>query len=295
MNREQQEEMAALHVLGLLGDDERAAFGQALAVDRELQALVRRLGETASVLAFAAPEQTPPPGLKSQMLAACGQTPESSEPPMPNFDPNNSDDSRGPSAASTLMRLLPWTATAALALGTTWFGLKSVSLRATNDALRTQLRLTEITLETTRAELDAHSLLAERLINDLGAQRQRPGDPDLARLRIAALTPPTAADTSDNARVIAVWDPAQQAGLLAFEHLPATADHQDYQLWIVDPAYAGPVSAGVFHVSADGGDTFAFRPARPVTQATAFILTLEKRGGVPRAEGPVVVRGGPPR
>ena len=91
--------------------------------------------------------------------------------------------------------------------------------------------------------------------------------------------------------MIAVWDPEQQLGLLTMEKLPAIADTQDYQIWIVDPAYPNPVDGGVFHVSQSGRVILPFKPAQPVTQAAAFAISLEKKGGVPVAVGPIVLLG----
>jgi len=34
-----------------------------------------------------------------------------------------------------------------------------------------------------------------------------------------------------------------------------------------------------------------FKPAQPVTQAAAFAISLEKKGGVPVAVGPIVLLG----
>jgi len=272
---ERHEELAALHALGLLGEAERTAFERELATDRELQAFTHTLREAAGALALAAPMRTPPPGLKSRILAACEQAPEpaSSQP--------------APAVPFPTARIIPWAMAAVLAVSTTWFGLKYVSLRAENDSLRTQQRLAEIAHETTRTQLAERSLLAERLISGLGTRLRR--SEDLARLKVSALA--SLAGNTAEARAIAVWDPDQQAGLLTFEKLPATAEHQDYQIWVVDPAYQNPVNGGVFHVTEDGGAALAFRPDQPVTKATAFAISLEKRGGVPKAEGPIVMLG----
>jgi anti-sigma-K factor RskA len=88
-----------------------------------------------------------------------------------------------------------------------------------------------------------------------------------------------------------VWDSAQQAGLLSSEKLPANTATQDYQIWITDPAYPVPVSGGVFHLEAGDRLSLAVRPAQPVAQATAFSISLEKKGGASQAEGPVLLRG----
>ena len=274
MISEQHEELATLHSLGLLGESERRAFEQDLAGSPELQDFSRDLGETVGQLALAAPALMPPPDLKARILEACS--------PAPAAAP-----AVAPVTPFPLTRVIPWAAAAALAVSTTWFGLRNVALRAENDSLRTKQLLAEIAHESVRNQLAERSLLAERAINDLGARLRR--SEDLARLKVSALA--SLAGNTAEARAIAVWDPDQQAGLLTLEKLPAIAEHQDYQIWVIDPAYQNPVNGGVFHVANDGSISLAFRPDQPVTKATAFAISLEKKGGVPKAEGPIVLLG----
>ena len=99
------------------------------------------------------------------------------------------------------------------------------------------------------------------------------------------------AGNTKEAQVIAVWDPEQQSGLLTMEKLPAIADTQDYQIWVVDPSYPNPVNGGVFHVGIDGRVVLPFKPDQPVAKVAAFAISLEKKGGVPKAEGPIVLLG----
>lgn len=275
MITERHEELAALHALGLLEQPERRAFETELPGNRDLQGLVDSLGESAALLALAAPALTPPAGLKQSILTACTAPAEAGEPP------------EEVSAPFTLWHYLPWAAAAALAVSTTWLATQTFSLRSENNALRTQQRLGEIAYATARNQLAERSLLAEQMINTLGTRLQR--SEDLARLKVSALA--SLAGNTAEARAIAVWDPEQQAGLLTFDKLPVIADEQDYQIWVIDPAYQNPVNGGVFHVARDGSVSLAFRPDQPVRKATAFAISLEKKGGVPKAEGPIVLLG----
>jgi hypothetical protein len=180
-------------------------------------------------------------------------------------------------------RYLPWAAAALLALTTSWLALQNISLRTQNDGLRTQHRLAEIAYRTAQNQLGERSLLAETLVRDLGAQLKR--SENLARLKVSALA--SLAGNTKEAQAIAVWDPDQQSGLLTFDKLPVIADEQDYQIWVVDPAYPNPVNGGVFKPDAAGHAVLAFRPDQPVKQAAAFAISLERKGGVPKAEGPI--------
>ncbi len=81
-----------------------------------------------------------------------------------------------------------------------------------------------------------------------------------------------------------VWDPIAQRGYIRFVGLPRNdRTAEQYQIWIVDatrdPRY--PVDGGVFDSpSARRRVIVAIRPAVPVRRARAFMITLEKAGGV---------------
>ena len=75
--------------------------------------------------------------------------------------------------------------------------------------------------------------------------------------------------------------------MLRVEKLPALASDKDYQLWVIDPAYPLPVDSGVFTVDpATGNARISFRPDKRINNAAKFAVSLERKGGVPKAEGP---------
>lgn len=269
MITDHQEELATLHCLGLLEGPEKSAFEAELTGHAGLREYCDRLAESTAALALAAPPIDPPAGLKDRILSAV-------------------DASAGSEAAAfPLVRLIPWAAAAALALAALWLARQNLALRDENATLRTERQLAEVAYKLAQNQLTERSLLAENMINSLG-QKLRQSE-DLARLKVTALA--SLAGNTREAQVIAVWDPEQQAGLLSMEKLPAIADTQDYQIWVVDPAYKDPVNGGVFHVAADGKVALAFKPDQPVTRAAAFAISLEKKGGVPKAEGPILLLG----
>lgn len=269
------EELAALRALGLLEGPERNAFDTERAGNPELDAFAGSLENSAAWLALAVPPVQPPAGLKDRILAGCTAPGRNEEPP--------------PAAIVSFpfLRVVPWAAAALFTVTIAWLATQNLALRSANNALHTQQRLAEVAYATAQNQLAERSLLAETMINGLGARLRR--SEDLARLKVSALA--SLAGNTAEAQAIAVWDPDLQAGLLTFEKLPAIADTQDYQIWVIDPAYPNPVNGGVFHVSADGRVALAFKPDQPVTQATAFAISLEKKGGVPKAEGPIVLLG----
>lgn len=85
-----------------------------------------------------------------------------------------------------------------------------------------------------------------------------------------------------------VYRPADNLAVIEVSNLPALADDQAFQLWLVDEN--GPVSGGVFRVS--GGDGYVAVPAtRPITDYLRFGVSLEPSTGSPlgnRASGPRV-------
>ncbi len=270
MITERHEEQAALHALGLLEGVERTAFEAELRDNRELQELVASFERSSAALALAVPQVEPPAELKRAILDAVA----------------------APAAGNKVVafpfrRVLRLAAAAGLALAALWLGWQNAGLRRENAALQNERELAEIAYKSAQTELKQRSLVAENMINDLGQKLRE--EQDLTRLKVTALA--SLAGNTKEAQAIAVWDPAKQTGLLTIDKLPALADNQDYQIWVIDPAYKNPVNGGVFHVGPDGHVALGFKPDQPVAQAAAFAISVEKKGGVPKAEGPIVLLG----
>src|SRR5207244_1570671 len=68
MISEEQQDQAALYVLGLLEPQEAAAFESELNANAELRDTARELREAAGVVALAAPPQAPPASLKQRIM-----------------------------------------------------------------------------------------------------------------------------------------------------------------------------------------------------------------------------------
>ena len=112
----------------------------------------------------------------------------------------------------------------------------------------------------------------------------------LANLKITTLA--SMLKNSPEARAIALWDPAKQEGQLRVARLPALGANEDYQLWVVDPQYPNPVDGGVVTVDPQTGEArISFKAKQPVQAINAFAVTRERKGGVPKAEGPFVLLG----
>jgi len=111
----------------------------------------------------------------------------------------------------------------------------------------------------------------------------------MAEMQIATLA--SKLSSAPNASAVVLWDSEKQEGILKVANVPATDPDQDYQLWIVDPETKQPIDAGVFSVSSDGTKKIPFKPKARVSSANAFAVSLERKGGVPKAEGPMVLVG----
>ena len=110
-----------------------------------------------------------------------------------------------------------------------------------------------------------------------------------SQVQIASLS--SKLQNAPNANAVVVWDEKKQKGVLKVTQLPANESNRDYQLWLVDSRYKDPVDGGVFHVSNDGEMSVPFKPSAPVRDAKAFAISLERKGGVTKAEGPIVLLG----
>ena len=274
MITERQEELATLHALGLLEGAERAGFEQEIAGNAELQAYVTSLVEASATLARAPQQIDPPAALKTRILAAATGA-----------APANPVESKV--ISFPFFHWLPLAAAAGFAMAAIWLGTQNLKLHQENGSLRTEREMAEIAYESAQTQLKERTLVAETLINDLGHQLS--AQRDLTHLKITALA--ALAGNTPEARAIAVWDPGLETGLLTIEKLPVIADNQDYQIWVVDPAYPNPVDGGVFKPGPDGKVVLTFKGNQPIKAAAAFAISLEKKGGVPKAEGPIVLLG----
>ncbi len=111
----------------------------------------------------------------------------------------------------------------------------------------------------------------------------------LAQIQIASLS--SKLRSAPDANAVVVWDEKKQRGVLKVTRLPHNDKDRDYQLWLVDPRFKNPIDGGVFHVANGESQRFPFQPISPVRGAKGFAISLERKGGVTKAEGPIVLLG----
>jgi anti-sigma-K factor RskA len=283
MIAERHEELAALHALDLLDHAERDAFARELEQSAELRALVAELRESAALLAHTAPDAAPPAELRARVLASVESKIENQE----------SKIIRPP--VSVFRSLVPWAAAAAFALLAGWFGQRYLASRSEAEMLGAQQMLADLALKSARNQLETERILARRQLANLTQQvavldERIKHEADLANFKITTLA--SMLNNSPQAVAVAVWNPEKQEGVLQVAKLPALAADKDYQLWVVDPQYPNPVDGGVFTVDPQTGEArLQFKAKQPVKAINAFAVTLERKGGVPKAEGPFVLLG----
>lgn len=184
------------------------------------------------------------------------------------------------------LRILPWVLVLALLVTTTWLVVRNLALQAANTGLETERRLADIAYRTAQNDLGQRTLLAERMINELGASLRRAES--LARLKVIALTRPDS--SPGQAQAIAVWDPEQQCGLLVFIDPTAIESGIDYQVWLTDPADASPRRGGQVHFDHQGPATFLIKPDQRLRELSTLTLILDRKdAGAPTPGRPVLV------
>jgi anti-sigma-K factor RskA len=116
----------------------------------------------------------------------------------------------------------------------------------------------------------------------------RAADP-LSQAMLIALTSPTGEHPDAKANV--AWQPDRQSGVITINNMPPAGEGRDYQLWAVDANHTDPINAGVIHVEAGRVTRVRFKPDKDASQIKAFAISLEREGGVPKREGPIVMIG----
>jgi len=236
MISEEQQDQAALYVLGLLEPHEAAAFESELNANAELRDIARELREAAGSVALTAPPLTPPASLKQRIKREIAlKTEERSV--VPPHRPS--------------LGWVPWAIAAALAV---FGGL---------------LALDRVRLERQLANIRAADPLMQTTFFTLAPSAPAPAD----------------------AKATVAWQPGRQSGVIRISNLPAPEPGKDYQLWAVDTEHKDPISAGVVRVDKNGVAQVSFKPVEKAEHVKAFAISLEREGGVPKKEGPILLVG----
>lgn len=268
------QDQAALHALGMLAGEEAAAFRAALAKDPELQALVDDSAEAAASLTHALPGAKAPSEVLHRLLTQIRSERMHGAAPRAK-------------AATTEWNWMPWALAASIATAAivgVLAGAKVATFNAQERIANLDAQIEQADAERERlvklvADLKVERTAMEKRIADL---RQRDA---LSQVKIATLKVQLKAYAQVIA--VAVWDAAAQQGVMRFDNLPAAAADRDYQMWIIDPRYDAPVSAGIFTAGTGGGMEVKFKPDRPIALADKFAVSVERKGGAATPLGPI--------
>lgn len=264
-------DQAALYAIDALPADEAARFRALARETPSLAALVAEYEAAGALLAETLAPLVPPPDLRGRILADI----------TGKFAPVEAAAGSHSSAAV----FVPWGVAAALAVSLGLMWLENQQVTREKSTLRDRIaRLGDVQKElearrVTDAAKDRETIALRKKIADLEHR-----DP-LAETQVAPL-----ASKLDASYLAAIaWDNDAQEGILKVHRLPAAELGKDYQLWIIDPNSAAPVSGGVFTVKADGSATIHFSPAQKVSSAAAFAVSMEPAGGSASPQGPIVL------
>ncbi len=122
-----------------------------------------------------------------------------------------------------------------------------------------------------------------------GASKKAQASDRLLDATLVALSPTEEGPSGATATV--AWEDGRQSGVLKVAHLPQPKSGRDYQLWAVDADQKQPVSGGLIRVDKKGEAQMRFQTADPAHHVKAFAISLEKAGGSPTKEGPILLMG----
>ncbi|MBC8126683.1 MAG: anti-sigma factor [Gloeobacteraceae cyanobacterium ES-bin-144] len=288
MISESQEEQASLYVFGLLPKIENAEFEAELSRNVELSNLVASLSDASVELARSIPKKDLSPQVRARLLES-----------VSGLKGNVVPLRRG----NHIKSIIPWAAAACLVgllyvqsdrAGRERSAFQSVIANRETELVKSQNRVStlEISAEAKQREFAAQLATAEAARMDLLARVNTLEQKDiLAQTKIAVLG--SQLKDRPQAMAVSLWNQERQDGLLVVENLPVLEAGKDYQLWVLDPSIAAPVSAGVFKVDAEGKVRITFKPNQAIANAAKFAVSLEAEGGVlsPTMDQIVVIGG----
>jgi anti-sigma-K factor RskA len=284
-NREHLRELASLHALGVLSDEERAELARAMAGDAELAAEVRLLEDTAGALGGVVAQVDPPARLRARVLAVAGieaDTPASTPGTAAGQDAATRRVNTAPAVRGGSSALPGWLAAAAALILASGLGLWALQLRTSLDDMNARVERAEA--EVVRIQRTVDEAQAQTRV--LQAHNSVMFAPDTLRVDLAAEGP------APESKARAFMSPHSGVVLVA-DRLPALPADKVYQLWVI-PVGADPVSAGLLAPDPSGHASLFVPMPAGVTAAQALAVTVEPAGGVPAPTGSRVLLGSVP-
>ncbi len=304
MDQERFEELAAMNAFGMLENDEKRALDGAIARDKEVRSLSTELDLTAAELGYLIAPVEPPANMKKRIRAKMRAT-----------GVKGAGLSRG-----VVIGGIGWALAATLAVASVWLWQDRADMTRQLEAASRAMapvsnpvtpvvddgksRTLEEELKKRRDEFEAQK---QSLATEIESLRKQATE---AKAQNAKLTAEVAALKEQEqqsqlqiatlqskvweyrrSEMLVVWDQKRSQGVVMLDKMPKVDSDKDYQLWVVDPTKPNPVSAGIVTVDAKGFAKATFKPVETVTGEAKFAISVEKKGGVPKSEGPVVLVG----
>lgn len=303
MDQERFEELAAMNALGMLENDEKRSLDGAVARDKELRALATELEQTTAELGYLIVPVEPPANMKKRIRAKMRAT-----------GVKGVGVSRG-----VVIGGIGWALAASFAVASVWLWREQAGLTqqlaAASRAIAPvnsvtpvvddgKTRTLEEELKKRRDDFEAQKLALEKEIEslhkseaDVKAQNAKL-TAEVAALKLQEQESKLQVATLQSkvweyrrSEMLVVWDEKRSQGVVMLDKMPKVDSDKDYQLWVVDPSKPNPVSAGVVTVDAQGSVKATFKPVEAVTGEAKFALSVEKKGGVPKSEGQLLMVG----
>lgn len=306
MEQERFEELAAMNALGMLESDEKRTLDGTVARDKDLRALGLELDLAAAELGYLIKPVEPPADMKKRIRAK-----------MRVKGVKGIGLSRG-----AIIGGAGWALAASFAVASIWLWneragmteqLAAASraiappanpvapvvddgkakartleeeLKKRRDEYEAQKNALQVEINTLRKrETDASAQIA-KLTADLEALKKQEQE---SQLQIATLQ--SKVWEYRRSEMLVVWDQKRSQGVVMLDKMPRVESDKDYQLWVVDPNKPAPISAGVVTVDSKGSVKTVFKPVEAVTGEAKFALSVEKKGGVPKSEGQLLMVG----
>lgn len=276
---DRQQEQIALHALEALTPEEVRLLESEWRYDARLREEHAELAEVAAEIAHLLPSETPPADVREELLATLKRQRRAKITPL--------------SVAGKVVKSpwVAWAAAAAIAVSAAglWTANRELSNRVTtlvqsevaakDEAIEAKSRQAELSTQVADADTRYAKLLTE-------TEQLRKGIA-VASMEVAMLR--ASVKRYEEGEVLVVWDQSKQEGLIKLAHMPAVQPGKDYQLWVICKQQRNPVNAGVVKVDENGEATVVFHPAKRIAEVAKFAVSLEKEGGVPEVEGPVIL------
>ena len=277
MISEHAQEQAALHALGLLDADEAEAFEQLADANAELRALAGDLHEAAANVATSAGGAPPPAGLRSRVLAEVAR--QEVAVATTHLPVREKDPAPGKVVPGPWTRVNAWVPWAVAALLMVCCGALAVNRE------HGRREIAALQDEASNAKQESEQWR-------LAATMAAPAPADA--LRQVAFCPLEPVKTpSSLPRASVLWDAEHHRGKLRITKLSPPGKGKDYELWVVEDGHKDAISAGVVKANPDGSVEIPFEPVPEGGKdpAVAFALSLEREGGSPTNQGPILFLG----